>query len=409
LRVSASTLNLPPQSYALVAEALEPQSSPCSAEPAADLWMRDTTGDGGSVPSSPPHWRSPDVWNRTTDDGMNGHQNPEYGQENYLYADVRNRSPEETVHAASVDVWIAQASTGLSWPDDFRFLGRFPVGNLGPDSVRRIGPLPWEPPMPDPSSHFCLYVRATSPQDPITFEETDRLPTNAANSNNIVWRNVNVVNLQSSRTVTFLVRNVRPEAAAVDLSVRIDPALLEAGRVALHLPTELHERWPGRDRPVPGTERLSDPAGIYAPKQDRWPERPERQQAEEIARSGAAAGSVPATASRPDAWGKKWWKKKPGKKPEKEPGPRDPDQPGEPDRPRTVPEAVPRSVPYRLTAPEVELAGFPLGEREASALRITFRSDRAEPAEYEVEVVQRSDGRVDGGVLYLVRTGSEEP
>lgn len=149
IRVTASTLNLPPQTYTLVSEVLPPQAGPCQAAPAADIWMRDNVADTGMVPSLGVMWLSPDVWNRLAPDGGSTHGDPEFGQVNYLYANLRNASPV-TVHATSIDVWVALASTGLSWPDDFSYVGRFSVPNLGPTRCARWGPWNGTRPRPPP-------------------------------------------------------------------------------------------------------------------------------------------------------------------------------------------------------------------------------------------------------------------
>ncbi|PYQ47804.1 MAG: hypothetical protein DMF59_17880, partial [Acidobacteria bacterium] len=73
IRVTASTLTLPPQNYTIVTEALPVQSGPCASAPAGDVWLMDTPADTGAVPSSGDQWEGPDPWNRQTADGMTAH------------------------------------------------------------------------------------------------------------------------------------------------------------------------------------------------------------------------------------------------------------------------------------------------------------------------------------------------
>ena len=246
IRVTASTLNLPSQTYTIVSEALPPQAGPCAATPAANVRMRDNAGDGGAVPSGGTMWLSPDVWNRPGPDGLTIHQNPEFGQENFIYANIRNDlAGTAATKAISLDFWLAPAATGLAWPTNFTYVGRISVPNLGIGEVRQVGPLAWMPPNPMPSDHFCFYVRVVSPQDPITFAETADVGSNAANSNNLVWRNINVVNILSSRSVTFLARNIERKAAPVDSD--------------FHRPGEAPTRWGGLCASVAGPgETLAD-------------------------------------------------------------------------------------------------------------------------------------------------------
>ncbi len=52
--------------------------------PAPDLWLRDDPAHGGSDIWAGRFWDSPDLWIRNSDDGGTTHQNPEFGQHNWL-------------------------------------------------------------------------------------------------------------------------------------------------------------------------------------------------------------------------------------------------------------------------------------------------------------------------------------
>ena len=235
-----------------------------AANPAANPWMRDNAADTGAVPSPAPRWMSPDIWNRTSEDTSDAcmprtsppalntvggvtrncgseaqHENPVAGQPNFLYATLRNTgtTPQRNVYA-EVAVYIANASTGLSWPADFTMLPesrQFITLNLEPGQVTAIGPLPWTPPSPSPSDHWCIYIRILSVQEAPLVEGTV-VDTNVANSNSIAWRNLKIVNL-GERTMSsrFVVRNVRREGEALALQIDAAPALLNGGRLILQL------------------------------------------------------------------------------------------------------------------------------------------------------------------------------
>lgn len=347
IRVSATTLNLPPQSYTLVSEALPPQIGPCATAPAADVWMRDNDTDVGTVPSTGYMWLGPDLWNRLAPDGGIDHQNPEYGQVNHLYANVRNASTVP-VAVTTVEVWVGSAALGLIWPDNFAYAGRFTIPNLGPGEVRQVGPLEWNPPSPAPSSHFCLYMRVLSPQDPITYAEGAGIWNNAMNSNNIAYRNITVVDLASSRSVTFLARNAEPRDSTVDVVITVPAELLSEGQVELRLSDELDRRWPAQRRQVPGLVSLE-------------------------ARYRVVRGPTGA--------------------------PRDTAQTPEPER-------VWRG-PYRVTGREVVLRGLQLKRGESGRMSLTFSSTRRTPTTYQVDVMQQVNGRPTGGIRFVVRTGRE--
>ncbi|MGH7751616.1 MAG: hypothetical protein ACREN5_02270, partial [Gemmatimonadales bacterium] len=342
IRVSAATLNLPPQPYVLVSEVLPPQLGPCATAPAADVWMRDNPTDAGTVPSSGSMWLGPDLWNRLAADGMPDDENPEFGQVNYLYANIRNTAAA-AVGYTTVEVWVGSAALGLIWPDHFTYAGRFTIPSLAAGEVRQVGPLLWNPPSPTPSSHFCLYMRVASSQDPITFAEGPNIWTNAMNSNNIAYKNINVVDLTSSRSVVFLARNTDPRAEEVDVAIRVPEALLANGEVELRLSDEVDRRWPAQRRAVPGLTQV-----------DRY----------RVAEPGVPVKDT--------VQGR---------------------------------EAVEWHVPYRVAAREVVLRGLRLGHKEAGRISLTFnaRAGRTAAA-YTVDVVQLVNGQEVGGIRYIVRT-----
>ena len=90
----------------------------------ADLWSQNTPLDIGNEPDSrsTTFYQSDDIWVRTTNDGFvnQDHQNPQYrppalGLPNYVYVRVRNRGCA-AADSATVKLYWAKASTGLSWP-----------------------------------------------------------------------------------------------------------------------------------------------------------------------------------------------------------------------------------------------------------------------------------------------------
>lgn len=232
----------------------------------SDPWMGDNATDIGNVgvpPSPPLHFVSPDIWNRrnpetsdtciprTNPPHLNtvggvtrncgseaDHENPESGKNNYLYATLRNNgsAPVENVYA-EVAVYIADASTGLSWPADFQMLPetrQFITLNLKPNQVTAIGPLPWTAPSNATSDHWCLYIRILTVQE-APLVEGNLVWANVANSNSIAWRNIKVVNPGQQKISRFIVRNIRREAEALDLTFDAAPALMRGGRIVLQL------------------------------------------------------------------------------------------------------------------------------------------------------------------------------
>lgn len=238
--------------------------SPAAA--AADPWIGDNIADvnaNGVPPSTGIRYASPEIWNRrsenldplclpgTIPNALNtvggvdrncgselDHENPESGKPNFLYATLRNVGgiPVENAYA-EVAVYIADASTGLSWPADFQLLGesrQFITLNLKPNQVTAIGPLPWTAPSNATSDHWCIYIRILSVQEGPLGEGTV-VDTNVANSNSIAWRNLKIVNPGQNKVSRFIVRNIRREAEALALTFDAAPALMRGGRIVLQL------------------------------------------------------------------------------------------------------------------------------------------------------------------------------
>jgi hypothetical protein len=88
-----------------------------------DTWIMENTADIGEVPSLPPY--SPDVWVRNLDPvvdnpaQVNQHQSPIRGQDNWVYANIRNRGAVDS-HDVYVRILITRwAGTQYIYPDDF--------------------------------------------------------------------------------------------------------------------------------------------------------------------------------------------------------------------------------------------------------------------------------------------------
>lgn len=85
-----------------------------------DLWLRDDPGHGGNDFWAGAFWDSPDLWVRNHDDGGTTHQPPEFGQDNWFFARVRNRSAGAAARHYAVTFHARGfAGTQFVWPADF--------------------------------------------------------------------------------------------------------------------------------------------------------------------------------------------------------------------------------------------------------------------------------------------------
>ena len=246
---------------------------PPAGVPGPDLWSKDTSDDTGAEPnaSAQPMYISDDIWIRRQSDGLanQDHENPEYrvpgGPPNYVYVRVRNRACSGT-QSGTVKLYWAKASSGLSWPVPWDGsvsspalmgspIGSVPVSVAGGDDA--IVELPWSPPNPaDYASfgadqhHFCLLSRIeTSSSSPfgMTTPETTNLYANVQNNNNIVWKNISIVDdlPGSAKATGFTVANFgkKPQNLSLHFKVASDARLLlKWGTVLIDVPAVFAQR-----------------------------------------------------------------------------------------------------------------------------------------------------------------------
>jgi hypothetical protein len=191
-----------------------------------DLYMKDNENvveyyrDRGEEPNidNGPMSLSQDMWVRQQQDGFtnNAHENAEFyttpGLSNYVYVRVRNRGcVNSTVSANStLKLYWVKSTTGVSWPTSFdgslSTSGGSPLGGLIGSAVipsidaggSAMLEFQWNP--VDPSNYpqvggyaptdFCLLARIESNVDPMTFPETTQHWVNVKNNNNIIWKNI---------------------------------------------------------------------------------------------------------------------------------------------------------------------------------------------------------------------------
>jgi hypothetical protein len=160
--------------------------------PNADLYIRDDEGDPGiDAFVGPTFWNSPDLWIRNSDDGSTKHQNPEFGQDNWFYARVRNRGTETAkafVVTFNVKPW---AGTQFVYPNDFVPYISAAVGfNLAPGAstiVKAKWPTSLVPPA---GTHACWLASVYTPVD------ASPVGRHVWEHNNLAQKNLTVVDMQ---------------------------------------------------------------------------------------------------------------------------------------------------------------------------------------------------------------------
>lgn len=132
-----------------------------------DLYIRDDVSDPGvDAFTGPVFWDSPDLWIRNSDDNGITHQGPEFGQDNWFYARVRNRGSQTArafVVTFNVKPW---AGTQFVYPGDWIPYMSATVGyNLAPGSSAVVK-AKWPAALvPSVGTHACWLASVYTPVD----------------------------------------------------------------------------------------------------------------------------------------------------------------------------------------------------------------------------------------------------
>lgn len=257
-----------------------------------DLWSQDTPEDIGDEPNtaSPAMWRSDDIWVRNQNDGIGNqeHQNPEYRPpglgSSYIYVRVRNKACTGS-GSGDVKLYWAKASTALSWPAPWDGSVTTPAlmgGLIGTKSTGTVAAgnsvileFSWNPPNPADysslgagKSHFCLLSRietsSTSPYG-MTFAEGSNLGTNVRNNNNIVWKNITIVDdvAEGGRLAWVTVGNISTSEATAKFIFAVpkekgEESIFKWGKVTIDLGTKLFKKWQDGNKAGEGVNAIDD-------------------------------------------------------------------------------------------------------------------------------------------------------
>jgi hypothetical protein len=163
-----------------------------------DLWIKDDPADTGANVFGGTFWNSPDLWIRNANDNGTTHQNPEFGQDNWFYARVRNRGTQ-TARAFVVTFNVKPfAGTQFVYPGDWVPFISAAVGyNLAPGAsmiVKAKWPKALVPPV---GTHACWLASAYTPVDPIPSGK------HTWEYNNLAQKNLAIVDAIAGDTMTF--------------------------------------------------------------------------------------------------------------------------------------------------------------------------------------------------------------
>ena len=190
--------------------------------PAPELWLRDADADPGADAWSGEFWDSPDVWIRNVDDGATVHQAPEYGQDNWFYARVRNTSTAAATHFVVTFHARGFAGTEFQYPADFLPSITAKAEFDLPAGATRVVRARWpRADVPPAGTHTCLLAAVLHRSD---------LPVAGRHvweHNNLAQKNLTVVDLQPA---AFLLVPVVVANLSGELDTDFDLELLTRGR-----------------------------------------------------------------------------------------------------------------------------------------------------------------------------------
>ncbi len=231
------------------------------ASPPPELWIKDDAADPGSDYWGGTFWDSPDLWIRNTDDDGLVHQSPEYGQDNWFYARVRNKSASGACQHFAITFHSKEyAGTEFVYPGDFLpCITAKAEFNLAAGDVRIVKALWPRSRIPLPGTHACLLASVQARQD------HPASGLHVWEHNNLAQKNLTIVDLQPNEFIIIpVVLTTLAEAIRTryHLEIRRDP---EIAVYATGLVTQGKNAFPGFKG---GVERLKPRLQPHADREE---------------------------------------------------------------------------------------------------------------------------------------------
>ncbi|MEO6610581.1 MAG: M12 family metallo-peptidase [Chitinophagaceae bacterium] len=202
----------------------------CGSPHVNTVWMKDTYNDTGLEPDPNTTGQSmsasPYIWIRNSRDDVPDpfhpypfpnqhiHQNPLFGQTNWIYVKMHNGGPAVS---GKLEIYTANASTSLIWPDSWTLVPNTPV-NLSVDgNSTKIAEVRWDN-IPG-KGHYCMLARWVSTVDPVG-PDVQNVTEYTRQNNNVIWRNLNIVDLSQAEqaTVEMDIQNTTGDPFSLEFS-----------------------------------------------------------------------------------------------------------------------------------------------------------------------------------------------
>lgn len=175
-----------------------------------NLWLMDEPGHTGTEDWKGRFWDSPDLWIRRDDDGVEAHEEPLPGQDNFFYARVRNLSGSGIANHFLVTFNVKGfAGTEFVYPNDFLPSITAAAGFELAAGDSRVVSARWPAALVPPAgSYRCIVAAVLSQGD----YPSDGLQV--WQQNNLAQKNITVAQLGSGEfmIVPFVVANADPQS-----------------------------------------------------------------------------------------------------------------------------------------------------------------------------------------------------
>jgi len=175
--------------------------------PAPDLWMKDDPAHAGADLWGGTFWDSPDLWIRNADDNVATHQSPEFGQDNWFYARVRNKPGSGASRHFVVTFHHKEwAGTEFIYPNDFLpCVAAKAEFDLNPGEARVVKARWPRSSVPAAGTHPCLLASVISRGD------HPNAGLHVWEHNSLAQKNLTIVDLLPNWFIILpvLIRNLR--------------------------------------------------------------------------------------------------------------------------------------------------------------------------------------------------------
>lgn len=189
--------------------------------PAPDLWIRDDPAHAGTDAWAGPFWDSPDLWIRNSDDGGTIHQPPEFGQDNWFYARVRNQSPTATARHFLVSFNVkTYAGLEFQYPADFLPCIAAASGfDLGPGASTIVKARWPSAQVPPEGTHACWLAAV------ITRFDHPVAGRHVWEHNNLAQKNLTIVDLEAGdwMILPIVLKNLKMRLTLFEIEIVTPP------------------------------------------------------------------------------------------------------------------------------------------------------------------------------------------